>query len=157
LGPVALNRLLERAVRNGILIKDSRATELLLLVNTIVIDASILTGPDAQEEAKAVLHELRQRTWPTGELAVYLMSSGDAAAAQTLTTQIGFDDYFADLAPWAKANIIERLQMSRRFICYVGDGRSDTMAMNEASAPLIHRTAPSTARPGEAVIPRQSL
>jgi Cu2+-exporting ATPase len=49
-----------------------------------------------------------------------------------LAEHLGIKDYFAEVLPTDKADIIERLQANGASVCFVGDGINDTIALKKA-------------------------
>ncbi len=136
LGPYTLQNFVNLAIQQGILIKDGRALELASLVNTIVIDAHLLSEPTLRAQAKAVIDELREREWPmqkasSHKLALYVISDGDEIATKQLATEFGFDNYFVAPLLADRVATIERLQMEGKFVCYVGNGVEDAVIMKK--------------------------
>lgn len=164
LGPYTVRNFVIPAVRHGILIKDARALELANLVNTIVFDASVLTNPTVRAQAKEIIHRLRQRSWPAQSVsphrfAVYVfMEENQDAEARTLIAELGLDDYFAESLPVARAAVLERLRMSGRFVCYVGQGTDDALVMEKALVAISHRGVETLeANPAQVVIMNKDL
>ena len=136
LGPYTLQNFVNLAIQQGILIKDGRALELANLVNTIVIDAHLLSEPTLRAQAKALIDQLRERDWPLQKasghkLALYVISDGDEIATKQLATEFGFDDYFVAPLLADREATIERLQMEGKFVCYVGNGVEDAVIMKK--------------------------
>ena len=137
LGPYTLRNFVNLAAQQQLLILDGRALEKLNLVNTIIIDARILADPDVRAHASDAIRALRNRRWPMQEIAphrfaVYLMAADDEASVKALAAEVGADDYFVEPLVIARAALIKRLQLSGRFVCYVGGGQEDTHIMAEA-------------------------
>lgn len=142
LGPYTLRNFATLALQQRILIYDGRALESLNLVNTIVIEAGILADKEMRENAFEAVAALRRRRWPLQEVtphrfAVYLLSERDELATKTLAAQIGADDYFVMASPSERAELLERLQIGGRLLCYVGSGREDADVMAKALATVI--------------------
>jgi len=55
------------------------------------------------------------------------------------------DDYFYDVLPQNKAEIVEKLQAEGRSVCFVGDGVNDTIAMKKANISISLSGATSVA------------
>ncbi len=64
----------------------------------------------------------------------FAIVSGDhRQPTQKLAETLGMDDYFYDVLPQNKAEIVEKLQAEGRSVCFVGDGVNDTIAMKKAN------------------------
>lgn len=137
LGPLALQNFLMLAAAQRILIKEGRALEKAVLINTIVLDAAVL-DPDILEDAErrahvhAALQHLRQRRWILPPLKIYLMTDGSERSARALAGALACDDYLVRTTPQAKADAVEGLQAAGRVICFVGDGVQDAASMQKA-------------------------
>ena len=55
------------------------------------------------------------------------------------------DDYFYEVMPENKANIVEELQKQGHSVCFIGDGINDTIAMKKAQVSISLRGASSIA------------
>ena len=79
-------------------------------------------------EAKAAIEGLRQR----GIKSIYIISGDHAAPTKNLAQKLGIDHYFAEVLPEDKASLIEELQKEGKFVCFVGDGINDSIALKKA-------------------------
>lgn len=137
LGPYALQNFANAALAHHILIYDGHALETLNLINTIVIEAAVLTDPDIQAQAHAAIYALRQRRWPMQEVAphrfaIYLLADGDEVATKRVAASLGLDDYFVEPSATARAALLDRLRVGGRFVCYVGSGAEATSVTDKA-------------------------
>ncbi|MEN8218890.1 MAG: heavy metal translocating P-type ATPase [Pseudomonadota bacterium] len=85
--------------------------------------------PTVRPEAKAVINRLKQRQ---NIKATYIISGDHDIPTQKLAKTLGIDHYFAETLPEDKAAIIEQLQQEGHFICYIGDGINDSIAMKKS-------------------------
>jgi Cu2+-exporting ATPase len=76
----------------------------------------------------------------------FAIVSGDhRQPTQKLAETLGMDDYFYDVLPQNKADIVEKLQAEGRSVCFVGDGVNDTIAMKKANISISLSGATSVA------------
>ncbi|MEZ4581251.1 MAG: hypothetical protein R3A10_06320 [Caldilineaceae bacterium] len=69
---------------------------------------------------------------PHGFAAVHVMAERDDASVREMAAEIGADDYFIAPTPQEQATILQGLQHSGRFICYVGTGQEDAQLLDHA-------------------------
>ncbi|MEZ4620033.1 MAG: hypothetical protein R2867_31640 [Caldilineaceae bacterium] len=137
LGPYALQNFAIVALKQNILIYDGRGLEALNLVNTVVINANLLADETLYAQTLDTLAALRCRRLPIQEVtphrfAIYLLADRDEAATKTLAATLGFDDYFVEPSVIGRAELLERLRIGGRTVCYVGSGDEDTSITNKA-------------------------
>jgi len=76
----------------------------------------------------------------------FAIVSGDhRQPTQKLAETLGMDDYFYDVLPQNKAEIVEKLQAEGRSVCFVGDGVNDAIAMKKANISISLSGATSVA------------
>ncbi len=85
--------------------------------------------PTVRPEAKAIISRLKQRQ---NIKATYIISGDHDIPTKKLAKALGIDHYFAETLPEDKAGIIEQLQQEGHFICYIGDGINDSIAMKKS-------------------------
>lgn len=138
LGPYTTRNFLIPAAQHGILIKDAHALEAAILVNTIIFDQRVLLDPVARTSAQATVQALRQRPWlmqgvSPHRFAVYvLVNEGEEATARELMTELGLDDYLTATTATTRADLIKRLAVGGRTVCYVGVDEQDPAVMEQA-------------------------
>jgi heavy metal translocating P-type ATPase len=89
--------------------------------------------PTVRPEAIAVIRQLKQRP---NIKATYIISGDNEIPTQKLAQTLGIDHYVAETLPEDKANIIEQLQAEGHFICYIGDGINDSIAMKKSQVSI---------------------
>lgn len=145
LGPFTLRNFVNQAAQQGILIKDGRVLERACLLNTIIIDAEVLTDPVLHDQARTTIAQLRRRRWPAVEItrqpfAVYLLGVGTDSAQEAqmrqLAQTIGADDALLAPSPAARAEVLEGLQSNGRFIGYIGAANADPNVMKQAAVAM---------------------
>jgi len=83
--------------------------------------------PTIREEAAGVIAQLKARG-----LSVFILSGDHEQPTRHLAGQLGVDDFFAEVLPTGKSDVIESLQRQGRRVCFVGDGVNDTLALRRA-------------------------
>ncbi len=78
-------------------------------------------------DAKKTVSELQKRG-----LEVILLTGDHPQVAQTIATQLGIDQVFAEIPPSGKAAMVEELQKSKT-VAMVGDGINDAPALAQAN------------------------
>ncbi len=63
-----------------------------------------------------------------------LLTGDNAGAAKSMAESVGISEYYANLLPEEKMNIIRKLKGSSGPICMVGDGVNDALALQSADA-----------------------
>ncbi len=85
--------------------------------------------PTVRPEAKRIIQQLKQMP----QIKHICIISGDnAAPTHSLAKELGIDDYFAQTLPDQKADKIKQLQEKGAFVCFIGDGINDAIAMKQA-------------------------
>ncbi len=101
-----------------------------------------------RKEAKAVIRELRQH----GIQSMYIISGDHEAPTKKLAKELGIDDYFANVLPEDKADLIKQLQEAGKSVCYIGDGINDSIALKQAHVSISLRGASTIATDTAAII-----
>ncbi len=98
--------------------------------------------PTIRPEAKAVINQLRQQA---NIQTIHIISGDQEIPTQKLAQMLGVDHYFAEMLPESKADIVGRLKNEGRFICYIGDGINDAIAMKQSHVTISLRGAATIA------------
>jgi Cu2+-exporting ATPase len=91
-------------------------------------------------EAPAVIRELKSYA-----KSMYIISGDHEIPTRSLALKLGIDHYFAETLPENKAELIEELQKQGKFVCYVGDGINDSIALKKANVSVSLRGASTVA------------
>ena len=85
--------------------------------------------PTIRPEVHEVIQQLRQQ----GNIKeIYIISGDHTIPTKKLSHDLDIDHYFAETLPEDKADIIEQLCNEGRFVCYVGDGINDSIALKKS-------------------------
>lgn len=63
---------------------------------------------------------------------VYMLTGDNAKVAQMIAKQVGIDDFFSEILPDQKAEIIERFRKNNVKVAMIGDGINDSVALAKA-------------------------
>jgi Cu2+-exporting ATPase len=113
----------------------------LVAVDQILIGA-IELRPTMRPEVKTIIARLRQRPQIK---SMYIISGDHETPTQKLAQELGIDHYFAKALPENKADLIEQLQGEGKFICYIGDGINDSIALKKSQVSISLRGASTVA------------
>lgn len=96
--------------------------------------------PTIRPEAQAMVQVLKQRG-----LEVYIISGDHETPTRRLAEKLGIDHYFAETLPENKANLVQQLKDEGRFVCFVGDGINDAIALKTAQISISLKGASTAA------------
>ena len=82
-------------------------------------------------EAQYLISRLHQR-----DMKIYIISGDHEQPTKKLAQALGIDHYFANALPEDKAKLVKQLQKEGRFICFVGDGINDSIALKTANVSI---------------------
>ncbi|MBF0102119.1 MAG: HAD-IC family P-type ATPase [Desulfobacterales bacterium] len=94
-----------------------------------------------------VVQKLKQR----GK-KIYIISGDHEKPTRKIADELGIDQYFYEVLPEEKANLIARLQCEGRSICFVGDGINDTIALKKANVSISLSGASTIATDSEQIV-----
>lgn len=89
--------------------------------------------PTIRAEAKQTIQKLKSIA---NIKHIYIISGDHEAPTRSLSESLDIDGYFAQTLPEQKAEIIEQLQKDGKFVCFVGDGINDAIAMKQAQVSI---------------------
>ena len=91
------------------------------MAGTIVLRTSL------RPEARGVVKALQARG-----LHVRILSGDGRAQTEAAALELGVDGFDAEVLPHEKAEVVQKLRAEGRFVCFVGDGINDLVAMRAA-------------------------
>ncbi|MGB0386556.1 MAG: heavy metal translocating P-type ATPase [Ardenticatenaceae bacterium] len=95
-----------------------------------------------RKEVKEVIGALRKNHKIK---SMYIISGDHDAPTKRLAQKLGIEHYFAETLPQNKAQIIKQLQQAGQFVCYIGDGINDSIALQQSQVSISMRGASSIA------------
>lgn len=96
--------------------------------------------PSPRPEAAGLVRHLRQRG-----LKLCIISGDHEQPTRHLAESLGIEQYFAEVLPEDKAGLISQLGNEGRFVCFVGDGINDAIALKTAQVSISLKGASSAA------------
>ena len=91
-------------------------------------------------EAQQIVEQLKARNFD-----LYIISGDQQEPTRRLATALGIENYVAEVLPEEKAAWVARLQAQGRFVCFVGDGINDAIALKQAQTSISLRGAATAA------------
>ncbi len=95
-------------------------------VNKKVVNMIVLED-ELKEESIELINELKALN-----IKPYLITGDNDNTAKYLAEKLGIDEYFSEVLPNEKANIIKKLQNKHKVVAFVGDGMNDAPALKQA-------------------------
>ncbi|RKZ61219.1 MAG: hypothetical protein DRR08_09335 [Candidatus Parabeggiatoa sp. nov. 2] len=104
-------------------------------------------------ETATLIKQLHQRG-----LKLYILSGDHQQPTQHLAQRLNIDEFFAEVLPEGKADMIKQLQQQGHKVCFVGDGINDAIALQQADVSVSLRGATTVATDSaQIVLVSQSL
>lgn len=111
------------------------------------LSGSVELRPTLRPEAKQIIHDLQVM----GK-NIRIISGDHDKPTRQLAATLGIDDYFANVLPEGKAELVEQLQQSGRKVCFIGDGINDAIALKQADVSISLSGATSVATDSAQII-----
>jgi Cu2+-exporting ATPase len=96
--------------------------------------------PRIRPEARQIIQYLKQRG-----LEVYIISGDHEQPTRNIAEQLGIDRYFAETLPEKKADLVKQWRDEGKFVCFVGDGINDAIALKSAQVSISLKGASTAA------------
>lgn len=96
--------------------------------------------PTIRPEAAEMIHYLKQRG-----IELYIISGDHEHPTRKMAEALGIDHYFAEVLPENKATLVKQLCTQGRFVCFIGDGINDGIALKSAQASISLKGASTVA------------
>ena len=95
------------------------------------IAGAVVLRTSLRPEAASVVAGLQARG-----IKVRILSGDGIAQTEAAARELGVDGYDAEVLPHEKAEVIQKLRAEGRFVCFVGDGINDLVAMRAAQVSI---------------------
>ena len=96
--------------------------------------------PALRPEAKEVINYLKEKG-----ISLYIISGDHEQPTRQLAGELGIEHYFAETLPEQKADLIAELRANGKFVCFVGDGINDAIALKQANVSISLRGSSTAA------------
>jgi Cu2+-exporting ATPase len=96
--------------------------------------------PTVRPEAAEVIHFLKNRG-----IHCCILSGDHEAPTRAMAERLGIEEYFAEVLPENKADYVKRLKKEGGFVCFVGDGINDAVALKTAQVSVSLKGASTAA------------
>lgn len=116
-------------IERGITSSHEKGNTMILVAENKKVIGAIELQPQIRPEAKKIIRQLRE----AGVQHLAVVSGDHLRPTRRLAEELGLDDYFAEILPEEKADIVESLQKKGQIVCFVGDGINDAIAMKKAN------------------------
>ncbi len=110
----------------------------------VAVEGKIIGAIELQAQLRPETNKLVRQLHKRG-LKLYILSGDHTYPTQHLAERLGIDDFFAEVLPEGKAEMIEKLQQQGRKVCFVGDGINDAIALRQADVSVSLRGATTVA------------
>lgn len=111
----------------------------------LAIDKQLAGILEMQASIRPEVIDLLTNLRKQGVKHIAIVSGDHKQSTQKLAETLGMDDYFYEVLPQNKAEIVEKLQAEGRKVCFIGDGVNDTIAMKKANISISLSGATSVA------------
>ncbi|OAD23484.1 heavy metal translocating P-type ATPase [Candidatus Thiomargarita nelsonii] len=96
--------------------------------------------PNIRPEAVEIIHFLKQRG-----MKLYIISGDHEHPTRRMAETLDIDHYFAEVLPENKAKLVKELCEEGRFVCFIGDGINDAIALKSAQVSISLKGASTAA------------
>jgi len=87
--------------------------------------------PSIRPEAAEIIRHLKQRG-----MKLYIISGDHEHPTRRMAETLGIDHYFAEVLPENKAKLVKQLCEQGQFVCFIGDGINDAIALKSAQVSI---------------------
>lgn len=118
-----------------------RGHSLVFLAVEGAVAGALEFAPTLRPQTLRAIQELQNRH----NKNICILSGDHELPTKSLARQLGIKQYFFDVLPQDKAEVVKRLQAEGRTVCFVGDGINDSIALKQADVSVSLRGASSIA------------
>jgi len=134
---ISIPEIIEKAITHS----HNNGHSLIIVAINNKIKGAIEIQPSVRLEVKQIISDLRQR----GIKHLAIVSGDHKQPTEKLAKYLGMDDYYYEVLPESKAQIVEQLQSEGKVVCFVGDGINDAIAIKKANVSISLKGATSIA------------
>ncbi len=98
----------------------------------VVKNNKLLGFIELQSVVRTEVHDLMAKLREHGIKEIAIVSGDREQTTRQLAEQLEMDNYFHDVLPTQKADIVTSLQQQGKKVCFIGDGVNDAIAMRNA-------------------------
>jgi Cu2+-exporting ATPase len=96
--------------------------------------------PSIRPEAVEIIQHLKKRG-----MKLYIISGDHEHPTRRMAETLGIDHYFAEVLPENKAKLVKQLCEEGQFVCFIGDGINDAIALKSAQVSISLKGASTAA------------
>ena len=119
---------LDEAQENYIKSEEELGQTVVIVSNLKELLGVISIADTVREDAKNLVSSLKR----LGVEKIVMLTGDNKRAAKAISNELGIDDYFAELLPEDKVNVLQELQEKYGIAAMVGDGVNDAPALASA-------------------------
>lgn len=100
-------------------------------VNYVVYDQQIIAIVAVRDNPKASTKQAIEKLHSQG-MDIIMISGDTKRTVKAIAQEIGIDDFYAQVHPDEKADIVQKIQEEGKIVAFVGDGINDAPALAQA-------------------------
>jgi len=119
-------------LRDDVLRAQEAGVSLVVISRGEQVAGTIVLTPEVRPEVPEIIASLREQ----GIEYMAIVSGDHRGPTRALADELGIEQYFAEVLPTDKADIVRDLQAQGRKVCFIGDGVNDSVAMQQADVSI---------------------
>ncbi|EDN68698.1 P-type ATPase [Beggiatoa sp. PS] len=134
------NITLSKEIQNLKTISDAQGHSLVYVAVNDKLGGVLELQPSIRPEVPKIINYFKERG-----ISLYIISGDHEQPTRQLANELGIEHYFAETLPENKADLIAELRAKGKFVCFVGDGINDAIALKQANVSISLRGASTAA------------